>query len=140
MCLHAEDVAAHRVARSAMPRTRLAASRGLQRRELVPGIRCEEQRQQRLADRGQRAQRLEIADAPAIAVGAHALDPSDALIRNQHVPELAAESVAALDDMPVDDDAAAEPGADDCRDRRRFLGLPKMEKCPHSAPALPSLR
>ncbi len=107
-----------------MPRTRLAASRMSPARcELVSWILVEEPRQQRLGDRGQRTQRLEIARASAIADGREALDAMDALVGNQDVPELAAEAGPALDDMPVDDDAAAETGADDYRNRGRLFGL-----------------
>ena len=48
-----------------------------------------------------------------------ARDRRDALIGNQHVAELAAESLATFHDVAVDDDAAAEAGADDGGDRSR---------------------
>ena len=73
----------------------------------------EKERQQRPPDRGERAQRLEIADPAAVAVGPQALNLGNALIRKQDVAQLAAESLAPLDDLPVDDDAAAEARADD---------------------------
>ena len=49
---------------------------------------------------------------PQLQTG-EALDAVDALIGNQHVPQLAAEAAPSLDDVPLDDDAAAETGADD---------------------------
>ena len=102
--------------RSASPRTRLAADAGSSPRQLVVRVAGQEIRQQRSPDRRQRAERFEIARAPAVALGHEALDALDALVGNQHVTELAPEAVPALDDVAVDDDAAAEARADDGRD------------------------
>ena len=126
--------------RSASPRTFLAASADVQRRQLVAGVPREKIRQQRAADGGQRAQRLEIADAPAVAVGPDALDPGDALIRDQHVTA-ARRRIPCAPSRPRRRRSRRRRAR--CRRSRRSTSpapIPKIAKWPHSAPALPSLR
>ena len=90
--------------------------------------------QESFFDRGERADGFEIAQAAAIALGLQAFDAGDALIWNQDVAEFAAESFAAFDDVAVDDDAAAETGADDDRDRSFFaVGSENREVSPERA-------
>jgi hypothetical protein len=138
--LHAEDLATHGVAGLGHPAHAPGGLAYLECSQLMSRVLREEPRQQRLPDGGQRAERLQVADPPAIAVRGDAFDSGDALIRDQHVPQLAAKPAAALDHVAADDHAAAEPRADDGRYRRGILRLPKIDQCPHSAPALPSLR
>ena len=96
-----------------MPRTIFAALRDVEFAEFVAGIFRQEVGQKSSVDGGQGADGFEIAEASAIASRLQAFDTGDALVRNQHVAEFAAETLAALDDVAVDDDAAAEAGADD---------------------------
>ena len=85
-------------------------------------------------DRGERADGFEIAQASAIAERLQAFDAGDALKWNQDVAEFAAEAFAAFDDVAVDDDAAAEAGADDDRDRSFFaVGAEDCEVSPERA-------
>ena len=50
---------------------------------------------------------------PQLHSGLRPLVPGDALIRNQHVAQLSAESVLALHHIAIENDAAAIAGADD---------------------------
>ena len=83
------------------------------------------------ADRCQRAQRLEIANAPTVADRFQSCDLRNLRIWNQHVAqfggdamgaadEFAAEhdAVLALNDLVVDDHAATVSGSDNDGDRR----------------------
>ena len=117
--LHAEDVAAHRVAALGQSANPLRRRRAVETSQLVIRIACQEIRQECSPDRRERAERLEIAGASAVALRHEPLDRLDALVGDQHVPELAAEAAPALDDVAFDDDAAAETGADNRGDRGR---------------------
>src|SRR6185436_14158562 len=66
----------------------------------------------------------------AVAVRGDAFDPRDALIWDEHVPQLTAEPAAALDHVATDDHTAAQPRADDGRDRRGLLRLLKGRPVP----------
>ena len=101
--------------------------------QLVSRLAREQDRQNRLLDRGERTERLEIADAAAVAERHHPFDAANGLVRNQDMAELAAESLAALDDLAGGDDAAAESGADDDRhgrQRRRRAGPEERHVAP----------
>src|ERR1039458_6725071 len=90
--------------------------RSIELGQLVSGIARQEVRQEGAFDRGQRADRLQIASASAITLWIHARGSGDALVRNQHVAEFSAESVLSLHDVAIEDDAAAVARPDDDRD------------------------
>ena len=86
-------------------------------REFVVRIARQEVGQERFGDGGERAERLQVAGAAAVAFRLQAFDAGDALVGNQDVAEFSAEAHSALDDVAIDDDAAAETGADHRGDR-----------------------
>ena len=86
-------------------------------RQFVTGISWQKIRQDIFFDGGERAERLEVAGASAIALRIDAGGSGDALIRNQDVAEFSAESVFAFHYIAVEDDAAAVACADDAGDR-----------------------
>src|SRR5579884_3553767 len=112
--LHAKDLARHGIA---LLREAAYQFGGLMQvaelAEFVSRILRQEIRQERLFDGSERTDRFQIADASAVALRDHALDAANALVGNQDVAQFAPESLAALHDIAIDDDAAAEACADD---------------------------
>ena len=99
--------------------------------ERMVGVPAQKMRQQRPPDRRQRAERLEVAGAAAIALGHEPLQAGDLLPGDQHVPQLAAEAVAAGHDPARGDHAPAQAGADDGRHARRaVLGAEQRDMAP----------
>src|SRR5580765_2578236 len=119
--LHAENLATHVVAGFRHPAHALGSLAYFEFSKLMFRVLREEPRQQRLPYGGQRAEGFQVADPPAVAVRGDTFDSGDALIWNQHVPQLAAEPAAALDHVAADDHAATQPRADDGRYRRGLL-------------------
>ena len=74
--------------------------------------------QKQIPDCRERAHRLEVADASAVAAWRRAFQAGQVLIREEDVAQFTAKAVASLDHLVIHDDAAAKPGADDGRDRR----------------------
>ena len=117
--LYAEDIDAHGVAFLGEAADQLGGLVHVaQAAQIVAGIARQEIRQERTLDGGEGAHRFEASGAAAVAFGIEALDGRDALVGNQHVAEFAAETLAALDDVAVHDDAAAEAGADNGGDAK----------------------
>lgn len=116
--LDAEDFFAEGVALVGEAANELRGLMNVRLGEFVAGIAREKIREDVTLDGGERAQGLEIAEAAAVAARVDAGDTGDALIRDEDVAELAAETVFALHDFAVEDDAAAIAGPDDDRDGR----------------------
>ena len=85
--------------------------------QFVPGKLWQKIRQQRPLNRSQRAHGLQASHPPAVAPRLQPAGAGDALVRNQNVSKLAAETLAALHHFAADDDAAAQPSADHGSDR-----------------------
>src|SRR5204862_313091 len=95
MRLGAEDVERHRIAAVGQPANAHGRRRRVDPLQRVPGIAPEEMRQQRPPDRGQRADRLQVAGPAAVARRPQVLEAGDRAPGNQHVPDFPAEAVAA---------------------------------------------
>ncbi len=134
MGLDAEDVAAERVAFDGEAADEFGGLLGVEGGQLVSGVLFEEVGQQGIGDGGEGAEGFKVAGAAAIAVGDDAFDAGDALVGDEDVAEFAPEAEAAFDDTAVDDDAAAEAGADDGRDGGFFgAGAEEGEVAPECA-------
>jgi len=81
-------------------------------RQFVIGISRQKIRENIFLDGGERAERLEVAGASAVALRIDAGGSGDALIRNQDVAEFSAETVFSFHYIAIEDDAAAVAGAD----------------------------
>ena len=138
--LYPEDVPAHHVAGLREAAHALGRVGNRQSPEFVARMPGEKVRQQQVPDRGERAHGLEIADAPAVAAWRRAIQTRQVAIRKQDVTQLAAKPVASLDHLAVDDDTAAKPVPTIAEIEVLCASAPKIETCPQSAPALPSLR
>ena len=118
--LHAEDIPAQRIAASRPCRAPVSPPcAGRQLAELVAGIARQEVRQQRFLDGGERAERFQVAGAAAVALRLRFPRFRRCSDRESaRGPSSPPKPAAALDHIAVDDDAAAESGADDRRRSR----------------------
>src|SRR5271170_6979441 len=83
----------------------------------MPGVPWEKIWQQIRFDRRERAERLQVSNASTIAFRLDSARSCDALIRNQHMPQLSAKTVFPLHDAPIENDPASISRPDDDRNR-----------------------
>src|SRR6478672_5330088 len=87
--------------------------------EQMIGISRQHCGQEHAFDSRERTNRLEIAVPSAIAARGKIACPVNSLKWNQDMPQFAGEPVTSDHEATVDDESSTQPGADDCRNRRR---------------------
>ena len=111
--LHAKNFFAQRVALFRKAADEFGGLVEIYSCQFVIGITRQKIREDVFFDGGERAERLQVAGAPAIALRIDSGGSRDALIWDQNVAEFSAETVFSFDYVTVEDDAAAIASADD---------------------------